>query len=59
MLNKAIQVQWNFIAFLDVDDLWFPEKLTQIPLFENVNVGLVYSDAIWFNSENGKIVIKK
>jgi glycosyltransferase involved in cell wall biosynthesis len=55
--NKAIEKSMGkYIAFLDVDDLWLPEKLLlQIPLFEkNSKVGLVYSDAIWFNSENGK-----
>lgn len=55
--NKAIEKSnGKYIAFLDVDDFWFPEKLSlQIPLFEkNSKVGLVYCDAIWFNSENKK-----
>ncbi len=55
--NKAIEKSnGKYIAFLDVDDFWFPEKLSlQIPLFiKNSKLGLVYSDAIWFNSENNR-----
>ena len=43
----------NFIAFLDCDDIWLPEKLhKQIKLFnEDQKLGLVYCDSIYFNSE--------
>lgn len=35
----------KFISFLDVDDWWDPEKLSQqIKLFKNTKVGLVYSN---------------
>ena len=53
--NEALKrSQGEFIAFIDHDDIWMPEKLEkQIPLFDNPEVGLVYSDVINFN-ENGK-----
>jgi glycosyltransferase involved in cell wall biosynthesis len=40
----------EIIAFLDADDLWLPSKLEkQIPLFDDPKVGLVFTDAIYFN----------
>jgi len=37
--------QGRFIAFLDSDDLWLPDKLErQIALFDDVNVSIVYSN---------------
>lgn len=45
--NKAIELSsGEFIALIDHDDLWMPEKLeAQLKLFkENPNLGLVYCD---------------
>ncbi|MBI1911113.1 MAG: glycosyltransferase family 2 protein [Deltaproteobacteria bacterium] len=50
--NWAIeQAKGEFIAFLDCDDIWMPEKLEkQIKLFDlNPALGLVYSDTVFFN----------
>lgn len=41
----------EFIAFLDCDDIWLPSKLErQLPLFDDPEVGLVYSDTVFFNA---------
>lgn len=50
--NYAIsRSQGEFIAFLDVDDWWDPEKLEkQIPLFDDPEVGLAYGN-YWFENE--------
>ena len=51
----------EFIAFLDVDDWWLPEKLEkQIPLFNDPDVGLVYGNAwLFFEKKNKKKIYKK
>lgn len=52
--NEAIaQAHGDLIAFLDVDDLWKPEKLErQTALFDaNPSVALAYSDCIYVYSD--------
>ena len=54
--NLAVQkARGKYIAILDCDDIWLPEKLEgQVRLLESDNeIGLVYSDVISFN-EKGK-----
>lgn len=48
--NKGIRVsKGEFIALLDHDDIWLPRKLEkQLPLFSDSQVGLVFSDTIFF-----------
>ena len=47
----------KFIALLDHDDIWFPEKLEkQIPLFEkNPETGLVYSDIGYIDADGKQV----
>jgi len=55
--NLAItEARGAFLAFLDCDDLWLPDKLErQMPLFDtNPNVALVFCDTMYFG-EKGDI----
>ena len=50
----------EFIAVLDTDDLWFPEKLEkQIILFDDKDVGIVISNSYFFNNYKKKKLYKK
>ena len=55
--NLALkQATGDFVAFLDSDDLWQPDKLEkQIPLFhERPQLGLVFSDSVLLFQDTGK-----
>jgi glycosyltransferase involved in cell wall biosynthesis len=42
----------NFIAFLDCDDIWLENKLTeQLKFFKNSKVGIVISNSLIFNNK--------
>jgi glycosyltransferase involved in cell wall biosynthesis len=59
--NLAIRnSRGDYIAFLDSDDLWTPDKLErQVALFENnPTVGLTYSEALMFTEDNGERKIR-
>jgi len=47
------QANGDYIAFLDCDDFWLPQKLEkQVPLFDkDLEVALVFTDAIYFNDK--------
>ena len=62
--NAAVRkARGNFIAFLDVDDIWLPNKLKlQIKKFKDSKVGLVYGKFIKLNEASlfrQKILLKK
>ena len=60
--NRAVrEARGQFIAFLDGDDFWTPEKLErQLPAFaRSEKIGLVYGDFVEFSRDdptNGRVV---
>ena len=54
--NKGIwESKGEYLAFLDDDDEWYPEKLEkQIPKFEDPLVGFVYCGFFMFQEKKGK-----
>lgn len=65
--NKGLSVARNtgiraahgaYVAFLDSDDLWLPEKLAlQVPILDTrQQVGMVYTDVQFFNDQTKAII---
>ena len=52
--NAAIKkAKGNFVAFLDVDDTWLPNKLKlQLEKFKDQKVGLVYGKFLKYNKDS-------
>lgn len=56
-LGRARAMAWEhitgeFVAVLDTDDVWLPEKLErQLPFFDDPEVGIVISDTFYFNEK--------
>lgn len=52
-----LRAKGDFIAFLDADDMWFPDKLEkQLPLFDNRSqVGVVYSTHVCIDTAGNPI----
>jgi len=51
--NEALKrARGEFLAFLDCDDIWLPEKLAkQIPRFDEARVCLVFCDTYFFSDQ--------
>ena len=50
-------VKGDYLAILDVDDFWYPEKLeNQLKYFDDSSVGICISNTVFFNSKKKKIL---
>ena len=50
----------EYLAFLDVDDIWYEKKLEkQLEAFNDRNVGICYTNTLFFSRKNKEILYKR
>ncbi|MET0466194.1 MAG: glycosyltransferase family A protein, partial [Chitinophagaceae bacterium] len=53
--NGLRHARGEYIAFLDADDLWIPDKLSiQVAIMQSRNVDLLYADYFYFRDQPGQ-----
>tara|TARA_Y100000991_G_C21975409_1_gene351905 strand:- start:1248 stop:2168 length:921 start_codon:yes stop_codon:yes gene_type:complete len=58
--RACTHVNGDYLAILDVDDFWHPEKLeNQLELFKDPSTGICISNTIFFNSKKKSILYSK
>ena len=59
--NRAFKhLNGKYVAVLDTDDIWLPTKLEkQIKHFSDKEVGIVISNAYFFNKKKKVLIYKK
>ena len=59
--NRAFDyLKGKYVAVLDTDDIWFPSKLEkQIKYFSDEDVGIVISNAYFFNEKRRVLIYDK
>ena len=58
--NAFSKAQGKYLAFLDVDDIWYREKLsTQIKAFEDDDIGVSFTNSLYFSKKKKKNLYNK
>ena len=57
--NAIKKVRGNYLAFLDVDDLWEKEKLAkQVKEFRDENIGISFTNSLYFSTKRKEKLYK-
>lgn len=58
--NAFQKVNGDYLAFLDVDDIWEKEKLKkQIKVFRNEEIGISFTNSVYFSKKRKEILYKQ